>query len=713
MKIPFLDLFRKATRRSVQPSPKQGPQSVSSVRRVEKPTDQKLSKTVLPNTTRSYSATDPFKTASSAPSIKIASAPGPAIALKRDLPPAVALALQPRVERSISLALSDVLEQIPAGHVKPSGTFDSSRRILLKASEIEKGMAEGKPTVSLATIYEQVPEVFLHTVPGADTTHVALPYVKVLEQFNKAQVRADQVSDQSVPQVETPILQVTMEDKERFGTAIVPPQTSVLPPVKVEPATAKAISTAEPEAAVRETVAPAQPTPRAIPLSAPVIKAPQPAASPQAEPVSPTRIPFRVPPNGMGASASERVPASGGAPIPTGAPKKPTSARIPFRVSPPSDDLRPKLTLVPGMEAAGESPPSEESPAQPGGSKAEKTKISLVLQVIMQNLPAFQLNGTPEVIPADVRVEFPFALVEPQLATGRVAVEAKAFRAALPEPYREFFIVDSSETPVLLPLQEVLKNLPTTALKLRDDQEEIDVAASFETPFSIKAKEDEQRFNVSASPVAKPAETPDKKVIPEPANEEKRVEEATPAKIERQDVKTTGALAKWMEAGVAHSGKETASADTPAKSESISKQQSEPAPTLDIKGRREKNEAKEVVARANTLAGVTGCSLTFADGLGLAGNLPAEAAADGLSAMAPSLLQRIEKHMLDTKLGSLTAVTLHCTKSAITFFMQGNICLTVLHMDGNLPSETENELAKMTKELSRTYSQPKTANVDH
>jgi predicted regulator of Ras-like GTPase activity (Roadblock/LC7/MglB family) len=713
MKIPFLDLFRKATRRSVQPSPKQGPQSVSSVRRVEKPTDQKLSKTVLPNTTRSYSATDPFKTASSAPSIKIASVPGPAIALKRDLPPAVALALQPRVERSISLALSDVLEQIPAGHVKPSGTFDSSRRILLKASEIEKGMAEGKPTVSLATIYEQVPEVFLHTVPGADTTHVALPYVKVLEQFNKAQVRADQVSDQSVPQVETPILQVTMEDKERFGTAIVPPQTSVLPPVKVEPATAKAISTAEPEAAVRETVAPAQPTPRAIPLSAPVIKAPQPAASPQAEPVSPTRIPFRVPPNGMGASASERVPASGGAPIPTGAPKKPTSARIPFRVSPPSDDLRPKLTLVPGMEAAGESPPSEESPAQPGGSKAEKTKISLVLQVIMQNLPAFQLNGTPEVIPADVRVEFPFALVEPQLATGRVAVEAKAFRAALPEPYREFFIVDSSETPVLLPLQEVLKNLPTTALKLRDDQEEIDVAASFETPFSIKAKEDEQRFNVSASPVAKPAETPDKKVIPEPANEEKRVEEATPAKIERQDVKTTGALAKWMEAGVAHSGKETASADTPAKSESISKQQSEPAPTLDIKGRREKNEAKEVVARANTLAGVTGCSLTFADGLGLAGNLPAEAAADGLSAMAPSLLQRIEKHMLDTKLGSLTAVTLHCTKSAVTFFMQGNICLTVLHTDGHLPSETENELAKMTKELSRTYSQPETANVDH
>ena len=38
------------------------------------------------------------------------------------------------------------------------------RRILLKASEVEKGMASGKPAVSLATIYQQVPEIFLRTI---------------------------------------------------------------------------------------------------------------------------------------------------------------------------------------------------------------------------------------------------------------------------------------------------------------------------------------------------------------------------------------------------------------------------------------------------------------------------------------------------------------------------------------------------------------------
>jgi hypothetical protein len=81
--------------------------------------------------------------------------------------------------------------------------------------------------------------------------------------------------------------------------------------------------------------------------------------------------------------------------------------------------------------------------------------------------------------------------------------------------------------------------------------------------------------------------------------------------------------------------------------------------------------------------------------------------------MAPSLLQRIERHMPDTKLGSLTAVTLHCTKSPVTFFMQGNICLTVLQAGGRLAPETQDELVNMTKELSRTYSQPETAHVDH
>src|SRR5205085_1962469 len=127
----------------------------------------------------------------------------------KDLPPAVALALEPRVERVISLQLADIAEEIPSDCIKPIESIDGTRRILLKASEVEKGMASGRPTVSLATIYQQVPEIFLRTIAPVDESQVYLPFDKVLRQFTSMQVRSDQEKHQTVPQVETPFLQAT------------------------------------------------------------------------------------------------------------------------------------------------------------------------------------------------------------------------------------------------------------------------------------------------------------------------------------------------------------------------------------------------------------------------------------------------------------------------------------------------------------------------
>ena len=58
----------------------------------------------------------------------------------------------------------------------------------------------------------------------------------------------------------------------------------------------------------------------------------------------------------------------------------------------------------------------------------------------------------------------------------------------------------------MLPLHEVLKNLPTASLRMRDDQEEQEAGANFATPFSAKAEEDAKRFNVAGTPVAKRCE---------------------------------------------------------------------------------------------------------------------------------------------------------------------------------------------------------------
>src|SRR5205814_7409681 len=318
MTIPFLSYFMKpkgekaaAKERAVAPAKPAPPP-------LEKPSSERFSKTVMPNATRTIAPQDPFQMAATSTAFggsmatAIAAAPpsaqrtisfaAPLPAKLRDLPPAVALALEPNVERVISLALADVVAQVPAAFVKPNESIDGTRRVLLKASEMEKAMASGKPTVSLATIFQQVPEIFLRAIPPPQTVQVQLPFKKVLEQFASLHVRGDQEKHQSVPQVETPFLKVTLEDGSRFGTKIEPleMQTGDLPTVRVEPPTAEAFAAAEPE--------PTSQTPTSG------TNGNGPSLRPSFEKLTqtPTRIPFKLSPNGTDAPAPESVPASSG-----------------------------------------------------------------------------------------------------------------------------------------------------------------------------------------------------------------------------------------------------------------------------------------------------------------------------------------------------------------------------------------------------------------
>ncbi len=105
------------------------------------------------------------------------------------------------------------------------------------------------------------------------------------------------------------------------------------------------------------------------------------------------------------------------------------------------------------------------------------------------------------------------------------------------------------------------------------------------------------------------------------------------------------------------------------------------------------------------MTGVKACAIMFADGLSLAGTLPPECEADGLCALAPSLLQRVEKHLVETKLGPLHAMTLSCAQGSITFLMEGNLCLAALHAQDGLEAAVREKLARAVHELSLKYSQ--------
>jgi len=667
--IPFLHYFKKSPQAALAQKTAAAVASKATTP-IAKPSNERFSKTVMPNTTRTIGPQDPFQMAarSSAMGGTMPSANGGAPAPRpevprtiafgasapgqhRDLPPAVALALEPKVERVIALDLADVIAFFPPGHLKPAEHFDGSSRILVKACEVERGMSNGKPTVSLASIHQQMPEIFVRRVEPSDVTQVELPFAKVLEQFTNLHVRDDQERHQPFPQIETPFLQVALEDNIVFGTTMAPIQTSDLSPVRVELATAQTLAYAQPEAAADEK----------FPAPASTISLPRMTDTS----ASPTRIPFKLSPNGPGVPASESVPASSGPSVPTAAPGTPGPTRIPFKMSVPEPWLTPENPMVVA---------TSEAAAAPAAPSVSDAKIVLALKPILQGLPPFQLNGDPDTVPAETRIEFPFSLVEPQLASGRIVIAPKVFHAQLPEEYRSLFNAEAEHGDVSLPLPEVMKNL-TTSLRMRDDQEEQEAGSNFATPFSAKAEEDSKRLQVSGAPVAKPT--------PVAAG----VSPASPVVV-----------------GVSPASHDAA--NTAAATAEIQQERPLRTPLQVALETDDAVDAKSVIALLNKIPGVNSSAILFGDGLSLAGSLPAELETEGLCAMAPSLMQRVENHMIDTKLGPLRGMTLTTPKHAITFFLHDNLCLAAVHASGDLTNTVREKLQRIVHELSRKYSHP-------
>ncbi len=446
-----------------------------------------------------------------------------------DFGPRVGVAVEPRGERTLSLALSDVIAEMPNGYLKPHESFDTSRRIALKAAEVEKGLAAGRPSISIAAIYQQAPEIFLHTVQPSDTAVVMLPAKKVIDELSLLRVREDQTAEPIMAQVETPFLKMMVEESAKFGTKLAPFTTTELPPLP-EPVSSAAAAESAPVAAIRPPPAsrpiqpspamklPVQPPPAAIPPAQPPPVAPATSRTIAPPPVeteptrdgSMARITFVAPsapaenkpekslPIGTGGPAFPRVPASSGPPVPPAAPPAAAPTRIPFQMPPSAEP--PKV----GAQTPAPAPPTTSAPVQEtpkvvpvAATSVEPTQESMVvlpLCPILASLPPMQIAGDVASVPADAKISFRIALIAPQLATGKVTIPPKDFHAALPEQYRGLFLPDAVEAPVQLSLPDVLANLPGDSLRMREDQEVTTQDETFETPFSAKAKEDAERF---------------------------------------------------------------------------------------------------------------------------------------------------------------------------------------------------------------------------
>src|SRR5438128_4040997 len=706
MTIPFLDLVKRAKEKFEGRRRPTGPAPLPSV--ADKPEIDKLAKRVMRYAVRTMTPepTAPALAAASIIAARRILVTRPSVGGPVDLGPCTSVSAEPRGERTLSLALSDVIQKMPDGYLKPYESFDTTRRVTLKAAEVERGLAAGRPSIPIAAIYQQAPEIFLHTVQPSDSAVVVLPAQKVIDELSHLRVREDQTAEPIMAQVETPFLKLMVEESAKFGTKVAPFTTTEMP-APMEP-----LSNAPAAELPAPASPPTQPPPVARPLVAPTTSRTIPPPRIGTVPTrdgSMSRITFVAPsepaenkpekslPIGTGGSAFPRVPASSGPPVPPAPPPTAGPARIPFQAPPQA--APPKIAA----QTPAAPPPVREGPtvAPVAAGPLEPTQepmVALPLRPILASLPPMQIAGDVDSVPADAKISFQMALIASQLATGKVAISPKDFHAALPEQYRGLFVPDAVEAPVPLSLPDVLANLPGDSLRVRGDQEVASQDEMFETPFLAKAKEDAERFarrRGTALPAAAPAE-------PEvPKAEIPKLEPSEVAKAEALKVTIAPPQARGLESV------EAADLQVPiptASGETSVAKPVEAAPKFD---------AKAAVAQACALPGVASCSVIFADGLIIAGNIPDEMHMEGLSAVAPTMLKKLQKHMSETQLGPLSCMTVHGEKSPVTFFSAGDLCLTAVHNGIELRAESRRELSRITQELSRTYPQVETPHVDH
>ena len=503
-------------------------------------------------------------------------------------------------EVTVSLEVGDFLDRLPPNFVQ-AGAVDRRRRVDFRASELYSDMTKGRASVPASVIYQKCPELFSRPVTDEEDTEVALPLQKLVEQMSQAfQTRADQMAEENVGEIETPFLQVAMEDSARLPKAAgttagalrpvqslapaasplnEPPhrphrtgQISTISPLKTvpEPPPMQAAPTAQtaapinaakrPPSTVRASVAggkirlsgpsmPGRMVPVAVPPpaaapAAPVAEAPavelppsasqrilpplqvpngQAASSPSHQ-VSKKTARIQIPPislRGPGAPARPAAPAavpvqSSPVPVRPGPSAEPAAPPITFHSAPPPGTRKMPHTFAPPPVRPAVPPLSfapAPAPAAPPAPAADDRKIHLSLAAILRGLPLSALTVEPNTVPDDVRVTLPFALVEPQLAQGRVVIPQATFAGALPESHREVLASNSGLAEVPLPLQEVFQNLPPAALAIRQDQVVEEIGHAYPTPFSQKADEDAQRFG---SPAAGEAPAAAQVAAPEP-----------------------------------------------------------------------------------------------------------------------------------------------------------------------------------------------------
>jgi predicted regulator of Ras-like GTPase activity (Roadblock/LC7/MglB family) len=342
-------------------------------------------------------------------------------------------------------------------------------------------------------------------------------------------------------------------------------------------------------------------------------------------------------------------------------------------------------------------------------------RLQLPLLVVLRGIPSAQISGPTDEVPESAQIDVSLSIIQAQLASGKISLSPAQFVAALPAEFRGRLKLEDSQTPIPLPLEEVLQRLPNDALRVRTDQEAPEPMTAFETPFSQKAAEDAARFQSPSTDAVV-------QVAPETPENLESNEESTATNDQDNaitDVSSSAADAKPMPLKpVLKITPEktllpgTSATSKPSESATPAPQPVERTPLQKIFETDEVLDPKSIVSHIGRLSGVRACAIMFSDGLSLADNFPPEYTTDALCAIAPTVVQKIGAQIPGAKLGALKSVTLFCAKEPVSFFAHETICLAALHAGANeMTSETRASLNAVVEELARIYTaQPNDVN---
>ncbi len=303
---------------------------------------------------------------------------------------------------AVSLEVGDFIDRLPPT-LLAGGAVDRSHRVEFRSSELYSDLTKGRASVPASVIYAKCPELFSRPVSETEDAEVTLPLSKLVEQLTPAlQTRADQVAEESVGEIETPFLQVAMEDGARLPNAAGTNAGAIRPPTPLPTALTSA------ELPPRPPHRTGQIQTISAPKLSPVESMPM-SAAPTAQSAGPINASKRPPSTVRASVAGGKIRLSGPT-VPsrislTPGPAVPPPPAVPFGVPPVlNHDLPPSAT----QRIATSMPPLPAGATSPSHQVSKKTQRIQIPPISLRspaNPTAAPASRSPVVPPPSVPVQ--------------------------------------------------------------------------------------------------------------------------------------------------------------------------------------------------------------------------------------------------------------------------------------------------------------------